>query len=58
VLLMRDGVVRKTRRHARPLLPAALASVPYGLVLARVRVLDGTRSCTLAVPGATADSGD
>ena len=31
--------------HARPLHPAALASVPFGIVLVRVRVRDSTSSC-------------
>ena len=36
---VRRGFIRAT--HARPLHPAALASVPFGIVLVRVRVRRG-----------------
>ena len=43
------GFIHLTERatHAHPLHPAALASVPYGIVLVRVRVLSITRPATL-----------
>ena len=36
--------------HARTLLPAALASVPFGFVLGRVRVRSGFEICDLLSP--------
>ena len=44
---------RVSHAHARPLHPAALAFVPYGIVLVRVRVRPNTTRTRLHVPAAT-----